>query len=113
MKTIRLLLGLALLAVAALSTGCASRTIEAASTRLEVSTLGGKSVVVTLPKELDATDLAVEVDPSTGTYRLSAAKLATKSEGVIDAAGTAQAAAITALAGAVQTLTATAAEAAK
>lgn len=91
-------------------TGCASRTISAASTRLEVGTLGGRTVVVTLPKEMDATGLVVEVNPGTGTYTLRAEKLVTKSEAVIDAAGAAQTAAINALAGTVQTLTAAAAK---
>lgn len=105
----RLLLILAgLAAVSALSSGCVSRTLAAASTRLEVSTLGGRAVVVTLPKELEASGLVVEVNPSTGSYTLRAEKIATKSEAVIDAAGDAQAAAIGALAGAVQALTANA-----
>lgn len=112
MNTARLVLLAGLAAVLALSTGCVSRTISAASTRLEVGTLGGKTVVVTLPKEVDAVGLVVEVNPASGSYTLRAERLVTKSEMVIDAAGNAQAAAITALAGAVQTLTATTAKAA-
>jgi hypothetical protein len=112
MNSRRLLLLAGLAAVSLLFTGCASRTISAASTRLEVATLGGRSVVVSLPKEVEAEGLVVEVNPATGAYTLRADRLVTKSEAVIDAAGSAQAAAITALAGAVQTLTANAASAA-
>lgn len=93
-----------LIATALFSTGCASRTIEAASTKLEITTLGGRSVVVALPKELDASDLLVEANPGTGTYRLSARKITTKSEGVIGAANTGQTEAIMALSSALQAL---------
>lgn len=54
----------------------------------------GKSVAITLPKNLDAEGLEVVVNPTTGEYKLTATKLRTDASGVIDSAGAAQATAI-------------------
>lgn len=91
MKTLLVLLTLA---VAVLASGCANRSIEAGSTKLNVSNPMGRSASIELPKNLEAEDLVVEVDPTTGTYRLSAKKLSTDAGTVIDRAGAAQAAAV-------------------
>jgi hypothetical protein len=108
MKPIRLLVLAGFAAVFALSAGCVSRTVEAASTRLEVTTEEGKTVSVVFPKEFHGEAIALEIDPASGVYRFTAAKLTTASSPVIDAAGNANAQTITALAGAVQSLSAAA-----
>lgn len=90
---------LCLLAISIFTTGCASRSIEAASTRLKVSNVTGKSVEVSLPKNLDATNLKVSIDPATGKYELSADKLVTDASTVIETASAAQARAIEKLSG--------------
>ncbi len=101
MKTILVLLTLA---VAALASGCATKSIEAGATKLNVSNPMGLSASIELPKNLEAEDLLVEVDPTTGTYRLSAKKLSTDAGTVIDRAGAAQAAAVGKLADTVSAL---------
>lgn len=82
---------------ALLTTGCIARPIEAASTRLKVQNVTGKSVEITLPKNLDATGLVVTANPATGVYELRAQKMVTDASTVIDSAAAAQAQALASL----------------
>lgn len=100
--------GLALLLLAVIfvgsSTGCAHRTLEAASTKLLVSTPGGKTVEFAFPKELNAQMLDLSVDPTTGIITLKADSLKSSSQGLIESASAAQAEAISKLSGTVEKL---------
>lgn len=100
MKTKTIMLFAVILAAVAFS-GCASQPIEAASTRLKVSNVTGKSVEIALPKNLDATDLMIVVDPASGKYQLSAKKLVTDASTVIDSAAAAQSRALELLSGSI------------
>lgn len=93
MKTIRLILAAALCACALLVTGCFTKP-DFAATKLKVTNPLGKSIEITLPKDLDATELDVSADPATGTYHLKAKTLKTDASTVIESAATAQADAI-------------------
>ena len=94
MKTIRLLLAAVLAASALILMGCASHSIEQASTSLKFSNGMGKSFEVTLPKNLDATKLAVTVNPETKEFSLKADQIKSDASTVIESAATAQAEAI-------------------
>lgn len=87
-KHLLILLGLAALLG---SPGCATRTIEAASTQFEVTTPEGKTTRFAFPKELDAKGLDLAVDPGTGRITLKAASLKSSSQGIIESASSAQA----------------------
>lgn len=85
-------------------TGCISQPIEAASTRLKVTNVTGKSVEITLPKNLDATKLKLTINPTSGEYELSADKIVTDASTVIDSAAAAQAQAMASLGNAISSL---------
>lgn len=104
MKTIRQILTTALCACAMILMGCASRTIEQASTSLKFSNGMGKSFEVTLPKNLDATKLAVTVNPETKEFSLKADQLKSDASTVIESAAAAQAEAIGKLADTLKTI---------
>ena len=94
------LLLLSLLTLSAtLFTGCASRTIDASSTKLRAG-----NIEIQLPKNLDAESLEISINPKTGEYRLTAAKLKTDASGVIDSASKIQAEALGKLADTVTAL---------
>lgn len=84
--------------------GCASRSLKEASTSFKVSNAMGKSIELTLPKNLDATELKVTVDPTTGQYSLEAKTLKADASTVIESASAAQADAISKLTDTVRTL---------
>lgn len=75
------------------TTGCLNTpaNIEAGASRLTVSNAMGKSVDVVLPKNLDAENLQVVVNPATGEYMLSADKFRTDASTVIDSGAKASA----------------------
>ena len=87
MKTLLVLLTLA---VAVLASGCASKTTEAASTKVAISNPIGRSGSIELPKNVEAEDLHLEVNPTTGTFILKAKVLKTDASTVIDSAGAVQ-----------------------
>lgn len=92
MKSSRnLLVGLWAFCVILFSTGCASRTIEAATTKVEVQQSKNKGFAISFPKELDATKLDVAIDPKTGEMHIKADRLKSSSTGIIESAGAAQA----------------------
>ena len=87
---IKLLIIAGLSAVLALS-GCATKTIDASSTKLSISSPTGKTLEVVFPKELDAKKLNLEVNPDTGVITLKADSLKSSSQGIIESASSAQA----------------------
>jgi hypothetical protein len=87
--------------------GCASRTIEAASTKLEIRQGKYKGVSFTFPKELDSKKFEFSIDPKTDVITLKADTITTSSQGVIDRAGAAQAQAMGDMSKAVSTLVTT------
>ena len=86
--------------VGMISGGCASRTIESSSTKF--SSISGKSFELTLPKELDAKNLVVTMDPASGVIKLTADEIRSSSQGVIQSAGAVQAETMNRLAGAAE-----------
>lgn len=106
MKTRPHILALACLSGALLFTGCASRTIEASSTKLKASNpLTGSAIEFALPKNLDAENLVVTIDPATKKFELRADKLKSDASTVIETAGIAQAQALASMSGAMNNLT--------
>ena len=71
--------------------GCASRIIDAATTKLEVQNGKNKGFSIAFPKELQATKLDVSIDPKTGAITLKADQLKSSSTSIIESAGAAQA----------------------
>lgn len=91
MKTIRTIIACAVLLLGLFAVGCASKNIEAGSSRLSVTNPMGKSLDVVLPKNLDAVNLQIVVNPKTGEYMLSADKFTTDASTVIETAASKQA----------------------
>lgn len=110
MKT---LLTLILIAVALVASGCASKTIEAASTKLSVGSPMGRNGSLELPKNLKAEEIAVDYDPETKAFSFRAKNIETDSASVIERAGAVQAEAVGKLADTVSTLVPLIAPAAK
>ena len=105
MHTLRSIIPLAALAAVTLfAGGCASRTIEAASTKVELRQSKAKGMTIVLPKEMDATKLDLSIDPKSGVITLKADKLVSSSQGVIDRANAAQSEAMLELGKAVNSL---------
>lgn len=98
-KLFRALVGLCALCVIAFGSGCttAARTIDAATTKIEIQQGKDKGFAVAFPKELQATKLDLSIDPKTGTIKLTADQLKSSSTGIIESAGVAQAQAMAAM----------------
>ncbi len=94
MKTKRLLLSLCLFAAAILAGGCATRTIEAASTKFEIVDPAGKSVSVILPKNISADTMTIKIPTERGLAEFTTTNVASDAGTVIDRASAAQAAAL-------------------
>ena len=79
--------------------GCSTTrgAIEAASTKFEVRTGKYTGMAITLPKEMDTSSLHLELDPKTGHVLLTADKLKSSSQAIIETAGAAQAQSIAAM----------------
>ena len=97
MKLPRIIIAAVLLTLGLFHGGCASPNIEAASSRLKITDDQGKSVEVLLPKNLDATNLVIVINPKTGDYKLTADKFRADATGVIESGSAKQADAISKL----------------
>lgn len=95
----QLLISLCLLLLCVGATGCASKVVDASATKLKAG-----NIEIQLPKNLDADELEVSINPKTGEYRLTAKKLKTDASGVIDSASKIQAEALGKLADTVTAL---------
>jgi hypothetical protein len=95
----QLLISLSLVLALASTTGCASKVVDAAATKLKAG-----NIEIQLPKNLDADELEVSINPKTGEYKLTAKKLKTDASGVIDSASKIQAEALGKLADTVTAL---------
>lgn len=75
------------------TTGCtASRVVESATTKLQVTTSTGKQFALELPKELETENLDLTLEtPDAGKIILKADKLKSSSQGIIQNAGQIQA----------------------
>ena len=91
MKKTRVLITAALCAFAFASMGCASTVIGAAASKYRVQTSDGKTVDVTLPKEIQADGFDFLLNPHTGEVHLKARSLTTSSQRLVDSAAIAQA----------------------
>jgi PBP1b-binding outer membrane lipoprotein LpoB len=76
-------------ALACAFTGCASRTIESAATKIKVG-----DAEIQLAKNIDAESIKFTYDPVTKEIKFEAAKIKSDASGVIQTAGQAQAEAI-------------------
>lgn len=94
-----LLLPISFIALCAMTTGCASKVVDASATKLKAG-----NIEIQLPKNLDADELEVSINPKTGEYKLTAKKLKTDASGVIDSAAKIQAEALGKLADTVTAL---------
>lgn len=106
MKPSRLLLSLCLFAAAIFAGGCATRTIEAASTTFEITDPEGKSVRVVLPKNLTADTMTINIPTERGPAVFTTTNVASDASTVIDRASAAQAAAVGKLTDSVSSLAA-------
>lgn len=85
-------------------TGCQSSNAQDSASTLKVGNPVGKNVEVSLPKNMEAENLEMVINPQTGEYRLSADSLRTDASGVIDSVGAANAQATAAAAEALRTI---------
>jgi ABC-type glycerol-3-phosphate transport system substrate-binding protein len=82
--------------------GCKTTSPQESASTIKVTSPMGKSVDVSLPKNLETEGFELVVNPGTGEYRLSADTLKTDASGVIDSAGEANAKATAAAAAAIE-----------